>query len=163
MRYLINSQFQKIKIICKEIFLENASIFSGNARFDEFLDGPEKLQIITNQMLASLSWIWRSSKWKSYGNSKQPIINEGSYVCEVLAPLVNTVMSDLPVSTNIWGIWGEQASLASAERKGSLKSARRPDCRCWNKSIEIGYLEPGRPNSSLNKQLINWTGSQKIQ
>ncbi|CAG8820889.1 28515_t:CDS:2, partial [Gigaspora margarita] len=96
-----------LKIICenfvrkeKEFFLENDPIFSGNARFGEFLDDPEKLQIITNQMLASLSWIWRSSKWKS---------------------------------------------------------ARRPDymvvAEIKNKSIEIGYLETGRPNSSLNKQL----------
>ncbi|CAG8770585.1 6012_t:CDS:2, partial [Gigaspora rosea] len=137
----------------KKNFSENVPVFSGNARFGEFLDGPEKLQIITNQMLASLSWVWRSPKWKSYGNSKKPIINEGSYVCEILAPLVNIVMSDLPVNTNIWGIWRTNEH----ERKGSLKSAHRPDymvvAEIKNKSIEIGYLETGRPNSSLDKQL----------
>ncbi|CAG8565044.1 11321_t:CDS:2, partial [Dentiscutata erythropus] len=95
----------------------NATEAAKISLFGEFLDGPEKLQIITNQMLASLS---RSSKWKLY----------------------------------------------SAERKGSLKSACRPDymavAEIKNKSIEIRYLKTGRPNSSLDKQLRDYNKLNRL-
>ncbi|KAF0419077.1 hypothetical protein F8M41_007197 [Gigaspora margarita] len=55
---------------------------------------------------------------------------------------------------------GEEGSLASALRKGSLKIARRPDYMTFaklgtNTGFEIFYLETGRPNSTLAKQLCD--------
>ncbi|CAJ0768916.1 2005_t:CDS:2, partial [Entrophospora sp. SA101] len=51
----------------------------------------------------------------------------------------------------------DQASSASAERKKSSKCAKRPDymviIQVKSKKIEIGYLETGRPDSSLDKQI----------
>ncbi|CAG8602832.1 23801_t:CDS:2, partial [Dentiscutata erythropus] len=94
----------------------------GDPEFKKFLDKSEKLCKLTNQMLTVLS--------------------QGSYVSEVLSLLINIIMSDLPVDSNIWGIWGEKASSASAERKKS-----------YNIDVEIGYLETGRLNSSFDKQM----------
>ena len=39
--------------------------------------------------------VWKSPKYEAY-TKKGKSVNEGSYVCEVLAPLINIVMSDLP-------------------------------------------------------------------
>ncbi|CAG8741361.1 19980_t:CDS:2, partial [Racocetra fulgida] len=78
-----------------------------------------------------------------------PSINEGSYVCEFLAPLINTIVSDLPLDIESWGS-------ASAERKDSLRRARRPDfsivVNVNGLKVEIAYLETGRPDSKPSKQ-----------
>ncbi|CAG8726024.1 16455_t:CDS:2, partial [Gigaspora rosea] len=127
----------------------------GSAKYSTFLDDPEKLKKITNEMLLVLRRVWESPKWKAYIET-EAVVNERSYVCEVISPL-NIIVSDLPDNTDIWGIWAEQASSASAQRKGSYKSARQPNfmviAQINNKEIEVGYLETGRPNSSSDKQL----------
>jgi len=43
-------------------------------------------------------------KYKAY-IKKGKSINEGSYVCEVLASLLNIVMNDLPGNLIVWDIW----------------------------------------------------------
>ena len=48
--------------------------------------------------------VWKSPKYEAYIKKGKPI-NEGSYVCEVLAPLINIVISDLPGNPVIWDIW----------------------------------------------------------
>ena len=48
--------------------------------------------------------VWKSPKYGAY-IKKGKLINEGSYVCEVLAPLLNIVMSDLPGNPIAWDIW----------------------------------------------------------
>ena len=48
--------------------------------------------------------VWKSPKYKAY-TKEGKLINEGSYVCEVLAPLINIVMSELPGNPAIWDIW----------------------------------------------------------
>ncbi|CAG8801228.1 23167_t:CDS:10, partial [Gigaspora margarita] len=98
----------------------------GSTKYRTFLDNPEKLKEITNEMLLVLRRVWESPKWKAYIET-EAVVNEGSYVCEVISSLLNITVSDLPVDTDIWGVWAEQASSASAQRKGSYKSARRPD------------------------------------
>ena len=60
---------------------------------------------MTNQMLEAFSRVWESPKWRLYATSKEPKISEGSYVCEVISPLVNIVMSNLPIEYTIWGAW----------------------------------------------------------
>ena len=47
--------------------------------------------------------VWKSPKYEAYTKKGKPI-NEGSYVCEVLAPLINIVMSDLPEKLIVWDI-----------------------------------------------------------
>ncbi|CAG8809404.1 11022_t:CDS:2, partial [Gigaspora rosea] len=78
---------------------------------------------MTNKILDVLRRIWSSPKWRSYVNTKNPVINESTYVCEILALFLNTVMDDLPVNYDTWLEWGDKASYASAEQKGSYKSA----------------------------------------
>ncbi|CAG8721920.1 17060_t:CDS:2 [Dentiscutata erythropus] len=123
----------ELKNICVEfVQKENEKYLNppqnfGNAVFGEFLDKPEKLQELTNQMLRVLSQVYSSPKWKA---TKPSNINEGS---------------------------GEKASSASAVRKGSCQRARRPDymviTKVNSKEVEIGYLETGRPKSSSDKQI----------
>jgi len=48
--------------------------------------------------------VWKSPKYDAY-TKKGKSVNEGSYVCEVLAPLLNIVMSDLPGNPVVWDIW----------------------------------------------------------
>ncbi|RIA81442.1 hypothetical protein C1645_837011 [Glomus cerebriforme] len=60
----------------------------GNINYGEWLDKPEEL-------LESMLKVWKSPKYDAY-IKKGKLINEGSYVCEVLVPLLNIVMSDLP-------------------------------------------------------------------
>ena len=48
--------------------------------------------------------VWKSPKYEAHTKKEKPI-NEGSYVCEVLASLINIVMSDLPGNPAIWDIW----------------------------------------------------------
>ncbi|RIB04791.1 hypothetical protein C2G38_2221399 [Gigaspora rosea] len=138
----VESELQKIKI--------------ADLGYDHPLYDPEKLKKITNEMLLVLRRVWESPKWKAYIET-EAVINEGSYICEVISPLLNIIVSDLSVDTDIWGVWAEQASSASAQRKGSYKSARQPNfmviAQINNKEIEVGYLETGRPNSSSDKQL----------
>ncbi|CAG8817462.1 25030_t:CDS:2, partial [Gigaspora margarita] len=164
------SKNEEILEMCKK-FVENEAnnssvnldAFSG-AEFGEWLDRPEKLQQLTVQMLESLRKIWRSPKYESFMSNGKPQVNEGSYVCEIIAPLLNIVMDDLPGNPAMWGIEG---SLASALRKGSLKIARRPDYMTFaklgtNTGFEIVYLETGRPNSTLAKQLCDHKKLWKI-
>ncbi|UZN99877.1 uncharacterized protein OCT59_001142 [Rhizophagus irregularis] len=108
-------------------------------------------------MLESMLKIWKSPKYDAY-IKKGKSINEGSYVCEVLAPLLNIVMSDLPGNPIAWDIWGEEGSSASAIRKGSRKIAQRANymmvAQLGKKAeLEIVYLETGRPNSSQDKRV----------
>ncbi|GET51203.1 hypothetical protein GLOIN_2v1740240 [Rhizophagus irregularis DAOM 181602=DAOM 197198] len=90
----------------------------GNINYGEWLDKTEELHDLTKRMLESMLKIWKSPKYEAY-IKKEKSINEGSYVCEVLAPLINIVMSDLPGKPTAWDIWGEEGSSASATRKGS--------------------------------------------
>ncbi|CAJ0755429.1 19542_t:CDS:2 [Entrophospora sp. SA101] len=57
----------------------------------------------------------------------------------------------------------DKASSASAKRKGSSRSARRPDFSVIvgikGNNIEIGYLETGRPDSTTEKQ---WRDHKKL-
>jgi len=39
--------------------------------------------------------VWKSPKYKAY-TKKGKLINEGSYICEVLVLLINIVMNELP-------------------------------------------------------------------
>ena len=48
--------------------------------------------------------VWKSPKYEAY-TKEGKLINEGLYVCEVLAPLINIVMSDLPRNPAVWDIW----------------------------------------------------------
>jgi hypothetical protein len=48
--------------------------------------------------------VWKSPKYEAY-IKKGKSVNEGSYVCEVLAPLINIVMSELPGNPAVWDIW----------------------------------------------------------
>ncbi|RIA99805.1 hypothetical protein C2G38_2237688 [Gigaspora rosea] len=172
----VKSELQKIKIadlgydhpLCSGILNDSSVPFTkiqkNFAKFlvrqckiqvNTFLDNPEKLKKITNKMLLVLRRVWESPKWKAYIET-EAVVNERSYVCEVISPL-NIIVSDLPNNTDIWGVWAEQASSASTQWKGSYKSARRPNfmviAQVNNKEIEVGYLETGRPNSSSDKQL----------
>ena len=48
--------------------------------------------------------VWKSPKYEAY-TKKGKSVNEGSYVGEVLAPLINIVMSELPGNPAVWDIW----------------------------------------------------------
>ena len=48
--------------------------------------------------------VWKSPKYEAYTKKGKPV-NEGLYVCEVLAPLINIVMSELPGNPAVWDIW----------------------------------------------------------
>ncbi|KAF0394920.1 hypothetical protein F8M41_010324 [Gigaspora margarita] len=139
----IESKLEEIKIKnnCEEFtnkekmrcHIKN-NIKFGDTSFRKFLDSPEILQEITYRLLDTLT------------------INEGTYVCDVLSPLLDIVMNDLPVNSDVWIEWvcelkGDKASFTSAERKGSYKCARRRDftviVKIRRENIEIGYLETG--------------------
>ncbi|GBB86198.1 hypothetical protein RclHR1_12630015 [Rhizophagus clarus] len=147
---------------CKEFIQNEESKINmdevlGNINYGEWLDKPEELQDLTKQMLESMLKVWKSPKYEAY-IKKGKSINEGSYVCEVLAPLLNIVMNDLPGNPIAWDIWGEEGSSASAIRKDSRKIARRADYMMIvqlgkNAELEIVYLETGRPNSSQDKRV----------
>ncbi|CAG8554218.1 1210_t:CDS:2 [Racocetra fulgida] len=141
-----------LKDICEKFVQEKQEKYNrpsrvyGDAIFGKFLDEPEKLRELTNQILTVLNQVWSSPKWKTCKESQLSLINEGSYVSEVLSPLINVIMSDLPVDSDVWGIW-----------KGLYQRARHPDymvvAQVSNVEVEIGYLETGRPKSSLDKQI----------
>ncbi|CAG8820883.1 23056_t:CDS:2, partial [Gigaspora margarita] len=148
-----------LKDICKKFVLgkteKNHDDEYGDALYGEFLDRPKKLEELTHKFLEALNWVWESPKWKSYRSNKL-LINEGSFVCEILLPLLNIATTDLPVNADIWGIWGDEASTASTERKNSKKRARRTDftvvLTLKGYRIETGYLETGRPHFLQAKQ-----------
>ncbi|CAG8790562.1 23253_t:CDS:2, partial [Gigaspora rosea] len=133
---------------------------SGNVEFGRWVDQPEKLEQITRELLETMGKVWRSLKYKLFIKDGEPQVNEGSYICEVIAPLINIAMNDLPGHPLAWvsELRGEEGSLASAVRKGSQKIARRPDYMLLthlgkNAKLEISYLETGRPNSTLIKRV----------
>ncbi|CAG8823781.1 11542_t:CDS:1, partial [Racocetra fulgida] len=72
--------------------------------FGKFLNESEKLRELTNQILTVLNQVWSSSKWKTCKESQLSLINEGSYVSKVLSPLINIIISDLSVDSDIWEI-----------------------------------------------------------
>ncbi|CAG8587433.1 13143_t:CDS:2 [Gigaspora margarita] len=152
------SELQKIKIadlgydhpLCSGI-LDDSSV--------PFTKMPEKLCKIFN---ASKKNKRTERIPKSFGSAKyiskveayietEAVVNEGSYICEVISPLLNITMNDLPVDTDIWGVCS-----ASAQRKGTYKSARRPDfmviAQVNNKEIEVGYLETDAIDTTTNSK-----------
>ncbi|CAG8631527.1 7966_t:CDS:2 [Diversispora eburnea] len=169
---IFKEPFQKYKLkqnntilnMCKEFVKDEEGKIGSkgydivrNVEFGKWVDQPEKLEQMTREILEAMGRIWRSPKYKSFTKNKKPQVNEGSYVCEVIAPLINIVMNDLPGDPSARGIWGEQGSLASATRKGSRKIARRPDYMLLTHlgkkaELEIFYLETGRPDSTLIKR-----------
>ncbi|GBB88671.1 hypothetical protein RclHR1_15220012 [Rhizophagus clarus] len=146
---------------CK-VFIQNEEskinideVLGNSINYGEWLDKPKELQDLTKRILESMLKVWKLPKYEAY-IKKRKSINKGSYICEVLAPLLNIVMSDLP-DLIAWDIWGKEGSSANAIRKGSCKIARRADYMMVaqfrkNAELEIVYLETGRPNSSQDKQ-----------
>ena len=47
--------------------------------------------------------VWKSPKYEVY-TKKGKLVNEGSYICEVLVSLINIVMSELPGNPAVWDI-----------------------------------------------------------
>ncbi|CAG8706278.1 18102_t:CDS:2 [Gigaspora margarita] len=90
-------------------------------------NSPEILQEITYRLLDTLT------------------INEGTYVCDVLSPLLDIVMNDLPVNTDVWIEWigyletGRPESTSDKQSrdhkklnrisKDSIDSIRKPELR----------------------------------
>jgi len=111
--------------------------------------------MLTKQILEVLHQVWFSPKYRSYVLNRT-IINEGSYICEVLAPLFNIAFGDLPVNNETWRIWGDMASWPDAMQKGDFRSACRPDfmliAHVDNERVDILNMETGRPNSHKRKQ-----------
>ncbi|GBB96152.1 hypothetical protein RclHR1_26950006 [Rhizophagus clarus] len=166
---IFKEPFQKYKLEQNHDILDTCEEFIQNeeskinededlrdVEFGKWLDSSERLQEKTRRILESLLKVWKSPKYEAHTKKGKPI-NEGSYVCEVLAPLINIVMSDLPGNPAVWDIWGEEGSSASTIRKGSRKFARKPDYMTIvqlgkDVELEIAYLETGRPNSSQDKR-----------
>ncbi|GBB90726.1 hypothetical protein RclHR1_17790005 [Rhizophagus clarus] len=146
---------------CREIIHNEESKINldedlSNVEFGKWLNSSERLQEMARRVLESLFKVWKSPKYEAY-TKKKKLVNEGSYVCEVLAPLINIVMSELPGNPAVWDIWGEEGSSASTIRKGSRKYAWKPDYMTVvqlekGAELEIVYLETGRPDSSQDKR-----------
>ncbi|CAJ0753118.1 24447_t:CDS:2, partial [Entrophospora sp. SA101] len=137
------------------ISLEEPPLETCDPPFGQWIERPEKLKIITKQLLEALHQVWTSSKYKSY-ILNQTVINEGSYVCEVLAPLFNIALRDLPTKNETWKIWGDMASWSDTVQTGNSRSACRPDLMLIafvnGQRVDILNLETGRPDSSKRKQ-----------
>ncbi|CAG8576129.1 1962_t:CDS:2 [Acaulospora morrowiae] len=140
--------FQKYKLdqndmimdICKEFIHNEKSKINvdddlSNVEYGRWLDNSEKLQTMSKQILEALLKVWKSPKYNAYSKKGKPV-NEGSYVCEVLAPLINIVMSDLPGNPVVWDIWPDYMTIVQLEKSVEL---------------EIVYLETGKPNSTQDK------------
>ncbi|RIA79562.1 hypothetical protein C1645_840403 [Glomus cerebriforme] len=119
----------------------------------KWLDDSDKLKKITKQLLKELYNVWNLQKYKSFTMTGDVQINEESYVCEVLLPLLSILMRNLPGSSSITETWGEEASLANASRKGSFKVTRRVDymitAHVNNMKLEVVYLETGRDSMEI--------------
>ncbi|RIA91119.1 hypothetical protein C1645_822515 [Glomus cerebriforme] len=120
---IFKEPFQKYK-------LEHSSIILDSCK--EFIHNEEsKINLDEDCMTYK---VWKSPKYEAH-IKKGKSINEGSYVCEVLAPLINIVMNDLPENPVMWDIWGEEGmELGKAVE------------------LEMVYLKTGRPNSSQDKR-----------
>ncbi|CAG8709033.1 16400_t:CDS:2 [Rhizophagus irregularis] len=125
--------------------------------FGEWIEPSEEIEMLIKRFLEAFirRQVWFSPKYRSYVLN-QTIINEGSYVCEVLAPLFNIAFRDLPVNNKSWTIWGDMASWPDAVQKGDSCSACRPDFMLVayvnNERVDILNMETGRPNSHKRKQ-----------
>ncbi|RGB29662.1 hypothetical protein C1646_766312 [Rhizophagus diaphanus] len=64
--------------------------------------------------------VWKSPKYEAY-TKKGKLVNEGSYICEILALLINIVISNLPGNPVVWDIWQYYRTLCYAERIGIYK------------------------------------------
>ncbi|GET57733.1 hypothetical protein GLOIN_2v1787252 [Rhizophagus irregularis DAOM 181602=DAOM 197198] len=104
----------------------------------EFIQNEES-KINMDEVLESMLKVWKSPKYEAY-IKKGKSINEGSYVCEVLAPLLNIVINDLPENLIAWDI-------CSATDYMMVVQLGK------NAELEIVYLETGRPNSSQDKRV----------
>ncbi|PKY34846.1 hypothetical protein RhiirB3_420947, partial [Rhizophagus irregularis] len=149
---IFKEPFRKYKLEQNHDIMEACKEFIQNEESKINMDEPEELQDLTKRMLESMLKVWKSPKYEAY-IKKGKSINEGSYVCEVLAPLLNIVINDLPENPIAWDICS-----ASAIRKGSRKIARRADYMMVvqlgkNAELEIVYLKTGRPNSSQDKRV----------
>ncbi|PKK56835.1 hypothetical protein RhiirC2_799207, partial [Rhizophagus irregularis] len=113
---IFKEPFQEYKLEHSSIILDSCKEFIHNeeskinldedlhdVEFGKWLDSSEKLQEITRRILESLYKVWKSPKYEAH-IKKGKSINEGSYVCEVLAPLINIVMNDLPGNPVMWDI-----------------------------------------------------------
>ncbi|PKK59364.1 hypothetical protein RhiirC2_871284 [Rhizophagus irregularis] len=114
-------------------------------QFGEWIERPEEIEMLTKRFLKALSYVLNRT-----------IINEGSYVCEVLAPLFNIAFRDLPVNNETWTIWGDMASWPDAVQKGDSRSACRLDFMLVayvnNERVDVLNMEIGHPNSHKRKQ-----------
>ncbi|CAG8457634.1 10115_t:CDS:2 [Acaulospora morrowiae] len=95
--------------ICKEfIRIEklkiNADDDLSNVEYGRWLDNSEKLQITSKQILEALLKVRKSPKYDTYSKKGKPV-NEESYVCKVLVPLINIAMNDLPGNPVVWDIY----------------------------------------------------------
>ncbi|GET57732.1 hypothetical protein GLOIN_2v1787252 [Rhizophagus irregularis DAOM 181602=DAOM 197198] len=95
----------------------------------EFIQNEES-KINMDEVLESMLKVWKSPKYEAY-IKKGKSINEGSYVCEVLAPLLNIVINDLPENLIAWDIW--------VKKKVQL--------------VPYEKVLTGRPNSSQDKRV----------
>ncbi|CAG8700729.1 23260_t:CDS:10, partial [Dentiscutata erythropus] len=123
--------------------------FGNNVDYGILFDERKDIIKFARRISNTLDNAWRSQHYAMMASSLEQI-NEGTYVAEVLAPLLTATFSELPIP-----MMGEIESPSSKARKKSRGD--KPDfmlrVKVGDKELELVNMETGRPESDWRKQI----------
>ncbi|CAG8603189.1 9795_t:CDS:2 [Gigaspora rosea] len=123
--------------------------FGNNVDYGILFDERKDIIKFARRISNTLENAWRSPHYAMMASSLEQI-NEGTYVVEVLAPLLTATFSELPIP-----LIGEIESPSSKARKKS--HGNKPDfmlrVKVSDKELELVNMETGRPESDWRKQI----------
>ncbi|RHZ82206.1 hypothetical protein Glove_112g51 [Diversispora epigaea] len=112
---------------------------------NEWKESEDKLEEITLKILETLGSVWRNP---AFCSEFVATMNEGTYVNNIIVPLINACLSNNHFGESAFITTFEQQSIASADRRGNGRVGKRPDIMFISKEddkyYELMYAECSR-------------------
>ncbi|CAG8734634.1 16857_t:CDS:2 [Acaulospora morrowiae] len=121
----------------------------------------EVLKEVTKEILSTVKDIWNNP---AFGPNFVDSLNEGTYISNVVVPLIRATLKNLPFGKSSFISTYERQSIASKDRRGVGKTGRRPDIMFEvhreGKVYELLYGECSRifctPQKELDDKIKLW-------
>nr|CAG8666026.1 7098_t:CDS:2 [Entrophospora candida] len=119
----------KVENICEEFMSKfipekSSTLPCGLVHAGDWKENGGELEVITLRILETLRSIWYDPAFRS---EFVVTMNEGTYVNNVITPLINACLFNNPFGESAFITTFERQSIASADRRGDVKVGRRPD------------------------------------
>nr|CAG8644756.1 9564_t:CDS:2 [Entrophospora candida] len=157
-RLMKPNHIPKVENICEEFISKfipekSSTLPCGLVHAGDWKENGGELEVITLRILETLRSIWYDPAFRS---EFVVTMNEGTYVNNVITPLINACLFNNPFGESAFITTFERQIIASADRRGDGKVGRRPDIMFTSKEeykyYELMYTECSRITCTDQKE-----------